>query len=156
MTVSEAVVEVHNLRKAYHGVEALRGIDFEIRRGETFALLGPNGAGKSTTIEILEGYRDRSSGQVSVLGVDPQRGGLDWKARLGIVLQSGGEQGNATVREQLTHFAGFYPNPRSVDEVIEAVGLESKASSRIKLRRTAAPRGCRARHHRTPRVALSG
>jgi ABC-2 type transport system ATP-binding protein len=118
MTVSEAVVEVHNLRKAYHGVEALRGIDFEIRRGETFALLGPNGAGKSTTIEILEGYRDRSSGQVSVLGVDPQRGGLDWKARLGIVLQSGGEQGNATVREQLTHFAGFYP---------------SKASSRIKL-----------------------
>jgi ABC-2 type transport system ATP-binding protein len=133
MTVSEAVVEVHNLRKAYHGVEALRGIDFEIRRGETFALLGPNGAGKSTTIEILEGYRDRSSGQVSVLGVDPQRGGLDWKARLGIVLQSGGEQGNATVREQLTHFAGFYPNPRSVDEVIEAVGLESKASSRIKL-----------------------
>ncbi len=129
---SEAVVEVHDLRKEYHGVEALRGLDFDIRRGETFALLGPNGAGKSTTIEILEGYRDRSGGQVSVLGVDPQRGGLDWKARLGIVLQSGGEQGNATVREQLTHFAGFYPNPRSVDEVIAAVGLEAKASSRIK------------------------
>ena len=118
--------------RATAAVEALRGLDFDIERGETFALLGPNGAGKSTTIEILEGYRDRTAGTVSVLGVDPQRGGLDWKARLGIVLQSSGEQGDATVREQLTHFAGFYPNPRDVDEVIAAVGLEDKASSLIR------------------------
>ncbi|MBW4031594.1 MAG: ABC transporter ATP-binding protein [Acidobacteria bacterium] len=130
--MTESVVEVSDLRKNYHGVEALRGLDFDIRRGETFALLGPNGAGKSTTIEILEGYRDRTSGEVRVLGVDPQRGGLDWKARLGIVLQSGGEQGNQTVREQLRHFAGFYPNPRDVEEVIASVGLEAKASTRIR------------------------
>ncbi len=133
MTTSETVVEVSDLRKVYRGgFEALRGVDFEIHRGETFALLGPNGAGKSTTIEILEGYRDRTGGDATVLGVDPQRGGLDWKARLGIVLQLSGEQGNATVREQLSHFAGLYPNPRSVDEVIAAVGLDDKASTRIK------------------------
>jgi ABC-2 type transport system ATP-binding protein len=133
MTTSESVVEVSDLRKAYHGgFEAVRGIDFDIRRGETFALLGPNGAGKSTTIEILEGYRDRTGGDAVVLGTDPQHGGLDWKARLGIVLQSSGEQGNATVREQLTHFAGLYPNPRKVDEVISAVGLDEKAGARIK------------------------
>jgi len=132
MTASASAVEVSGLRKDYHGTEALRGLDFDIAYGETFALLGPNGAGKSTTIEILEGYRDRSAGTVSVLGVDPQHGGLDWKARLGIVLQSSGEQGSATVREQLTHFAGFYPNPRNVDEVIAAVGLEAKASSLIR------------------------
>jgi len=133
MTSSESVVEVHDLRKTYRGgFEAVKGIDFSIARGETFALLGPNGAGKSTTIEILEGYRDRSGGDALVLGVDPQHGGLDWKARLGIVLQSSGEQGNATVREQLTHFAGLYPNPRKVDEVIAAVGLDQKAGTRIK------------------------
>jgi ABC-2 type transport system ATP-binding protein len=133
MTTSETVVEVSDLRKVYQGgLEALRGVDFEIHRGETFALLGPNGAGKSTTIEILEGYRDRTGGEALVLGIDPQRGGLDWKARLGIVLQTSGEQGDATVREQLAHFAGLYPNPRSVDEVIAAVGLEDKAGTRIK------------------------
>jgi ABC-2 type transport system ATP-binding protein len=129
---STPVVEVAGLRKHYRGAEALRGIDFEIQPGETFALLGPNGAGKSTTIEILEGYRDRTGGEARVLGVDPQHGGLAWKARLGIVLQSSGEQGNATVREQLRHFAGFYPRPRDVDEVIAAVGLEQKAGSRIR------------------------
>jgi ABC-2 type transport system ATP-binding protein len=133
MTTTDSVVEVTGLRKAYRGgFEAVRGIDFSIQRGETFALLGPNGAGKSTTIEILEGYRDRTGGEVSVLGVDPEHGGLDWKAKLGIVLQSSGEQGNASVHEQLTHFAGFYPNPRKVDEVIAAVGLEDKARTRIK------------------------
>jgi len=128
---TENVVEVRGLRKAYKGFEAVRGIDFDIRRGETFALLGPNGAGKSTTIEILEGYRDRTGGDVSVLGVDPKHGGLPWKARLGIVLQSTGESGSATVREQLRHFAGLYPNPRDVDEVIAAVGLQEKANTRI-------------------------
>ncbi|MCY7288230.1 MAG: ATP-binding cassette domain-containing protein, partial [Cryobacterium sp.] len=105
MELSPSVVRVRNLHKSYGNFEAIRGISFDIEAGETFALLGPNGAGKSTAIEILEGYRDRTSGEVSVLGVDPQRGGLDWKSRLGIVLQSSGESGNVTVTEQLTHFA---------------------------------------------------
>jgi ABC-2 type transport system ATP-binding protein len=131
MTSSAPVVHVQDLRKSYGRFDAVSGISFDIQAGETFALLGPNGAGKTVTIEILEGYRDRTSGEVSVLGVDPQRAGLDWKSRLGIVLQSTGESGNVTVTEQLTHFAGFYPNPRSVPEVIAAVGLEEKAKTRI-------------------------
>jgi ABC-2 type transport system ATP-binding protein len=132
MTIPEKHVSVRNLRKNYGAFVALDGVSFDIERGETFALLGPNGAGKSTTIEILEGYRDRSSGEVSVLGVDPQHGGLGWKARLGIVLQSSGESGNVTVREQLAHFARLYPNSHDVDEVIAAVGLTEKARTRIK------------------------
>lgn len=132
-TNPEPAVEVIDLRKTYRGgFESVRGIDFSIARGETFALLGPNGAGKSTTIEILEGYRDRTGGEARVLGIDPQRGGLDWKTRLGIVLQSSGEQGSTTVREELTHFAGLYANPRDVDQVITAVGLDDQAGTRIK------------------------
>ncbi|MWV49081.1 ATP-binding cassette domain-containing protein [Rathayibacter sp. VKM Ac-2803] len=127
----DPAVRVRDLRKDYGGAPAVVGITFDIHRGETFALLGPNGAGKSTTIEILEGYRDRSGGEVSVLGVDPRHGDLAWKSRLGIVLQSSGESGNATVREQIAHFAGLYPHPRDVDETIEAVGLTAKARSRI-------------------------
>ncbi|MCU1441690.1 MAG: transporter ATP-binding protein [Rhodoglobus sp.] len=132
MTSTDPVVSVRDLRKHYGSLIALDGVSFDIERGETFALLGPNGAGKSTTIEILEGYRDRSGGEASVLGVDPGKGGLDWKARLGIVLQSTGESGNVTVREQLTHFAGFYPHSRDVDEVIAAVGLEEKQKTLIR------------------------
>jgi ABC-2 type transport system ATP-binding protein len=132
MTIPDPAISVRDLRKSYGAFTALDGVSFDIARGETFALLGPNGAGKSTTIEILEGYRDRTSGEASVLGVDPGRGGLDWKARLGIVLQSTGESGAVTVREQLTHFAGFYPNPRDVDEVIAAVGLAEKQKSLIR------------------------
>ncbi|WP_166876111.1 MULTISPECIES: ABC transporter ATP-binding protein [unclassified Salinibacterium] len=132
MTSSDLAVRVRDLRKTYGDFSAVDGVSFDIHRGETFALLGPNGAGKSTTIEILEGYRDRTSGEVTVLGEDPQRGRLDWKARLGIVLQETGEQGNVTVREQLAHFASFYPNPRNVDEVIAAVGLEQKAGALIR------------------------
>ena len=131
MTINAAPVSVRDLKKSYGSFAAVDGISFDIHEGETFALLGPNGAGKSTTIEILEGYRDRSSGAVQVLGVDPQRGGLDWKARLGIVLQSSGESGNVTVLEQLTHFAGYYPHPRNVSDVIAAVGLDGKAKTRI-------------------------
>src|SRR3977135_3382816 len=86
-----AAVSVGALRKVYGSVTGLDGISFDIARGETFALLGPNGAGKSTTIEILEGYRDRTGGSAHVLGLDPHRGGVEWKARLGIVLQSSGE-----------------------------------------------------------------
>jgi ABC-2 type transport system ATP-binding protein len=131
MSDSDPVVHVRDLRKTYGSAEAVAGISFDIHRGETFALLGPNGAGKSTTIEILEGYRYRTSGDVSVLGVDPHHGGLRWKARLGIVLQSTGESGAVTVREQLSHFAGFYPNPRDVDDVLDAVGLREQAATRI-------------------------
>jgi ABC-2 type transport system ATP-binding protein len=132
MTSSDVHVSVQDIRKNYGKFTALDGVTFDIHRGETFALLGPNGAGKSTLIEILEGYRDRSGGEASVLGVDPQHGGLAWKAKLGIVLQSSGESGNVTVREQLAHFARFYPNPRDVDATIAAVGLTAKAKTRIK------------------------
>ncbi len=128
---TDAAVRIRGLRKAYGGVVAVDGIDLDIARGETFALLGPNGAGKSTTVEILEGYRLRTAGEVSVLGIDPAHGDLDWKARLGIVLQSATESGLYTVREQLTHFAGFFPDPRDIDEVIAAVGLEAKARTRV-------------------------
>ncbi|WP_341997344.1 ABC transporter ATP-binding protein [Microbacterium sp. LWH7-1.2] len=124
-------VRVQNLRKTYGDRTVVDGVSFEIERGETFALLGPNGAGKSTTVEILEGYRRRTGGDVEVLGVDPATGGLDLKARLGIVLQTTGQSGLVTVREQLKQFAGFYPDPRDVDEVIAAVGLESQAKTRI-------------------------
>jgi ABC-2 type transport system ATP-binding protein len=125
------VVSVHGLSKRYGGVTAVDGIHFDIQAGETFALLGPNGAGKSTTIEILEGYRDRTSGDVRVLGVDPRRATLDWKAQLGIVLQSAGEPAVMTVAEQLRHFAKFYPHPRDVEETIAAVGLTEKANTRL-------------------------
>ncbi|MBD8022366.1 ABC transporter ATP-binding protein [Microbacterium gallinarum] len=123
-------VQVRNLRKTYDGRAVVDGVSFDIERGETFALLGPNGAGKSTTVEILEGYRRRGGGEVSVLGVDPERGGLEWKARLGIVLQTCGQSGLLTVREQLRQYAGFYPDARDVDEVIAAVGLTAQAKMR--------------------------
>ena len=134
MTSSQALVHVRDLKKSYGSFTAVDGISFDIHEGETFALLGPNGAGKSTTIEILEGYRDRSSGEVGVLGVDPQHGNSDWKSQVGIVLQSTGESGNVTVLEQLNHFAGYYPNPRNVNEVSESVGLSEKVKTRISKR----------------------
>jgi ABC-2 type transport system ATP-binding protein len=125
------VVRVRGLRKDYGGVTAVHDIDFDIADGETFALLGPNGAGKSTTIEILEGYRDRTGGEVSVLGTDPAHATLAWKAQLGIVLQSAGEPGVMTVAEQLRQFARFYPRPRDVEETIAAVGLTDRAGVRL-------------------------
>ncbi|WP_334171290.1 ABC transporter ATP-binding protein [Sinomonas sp.] len=131
MNSSDPAVRVRGLRKEYGGLTAVADLDLDIERGETFALLGPNGAGKSTTVEILEGYRHRTAGEVSVLGVDPAHAKLDWKARLGIVLQSSGESGQYTVREQLAHFAHFYPHPRGVEDVIAAVGLEKQAKTRI-------------------------
>ena len=132
MSDADAVVQVTGLEKRYGDRVAVAGISFEVARGETFALLGPNGAGKSTTIEILEGYRRRSGGRVSVLGHDPGTAGVDWKARIGIVLQSDAEPGTARVREQLAHFASFYPAPRDVDETLEAVGLTASSASRIR------------------------
>ncbi len=130
--MTETHVSVRDLRKSYGSFPALDGVSFDIERGETFALLGPNGAGKSTTIEILEGYRDRTGGTATVLGIDPQHGNLAWKARIGIVLQSSGESGNVTVQEQLSHFAKIFPKHRDVDEVMAAVGLTEKAKTRIK------------------------
>src|SRR4051812_50206632 len=100
-------IEVTGLRKAYDGLEAVRGVSFEVQRGEVYGLLGPNGAGKTTTVEILEGYRARSAGEVSVLGHDPARAERSMKERVGIVLQEMGFYPNATVRESVEHVAGF-------------------------------------------------
>jgi ABC-2 type transport system ATP-binding protein len=124
------VISIRGLRKSYGDVEAVRGIDLEVRRGEVFAFLGPNGAGKTTTVEILEGYRKRSGGEVSVLGEDPQRAGRGWREQIGIVLQSGRLEPYLTVAESLSLYAGYYRAPRPVEEVIEAVGLAGKADER--------------------------
>jgi ABC-2 type transport system ATP-binding protein len=116
-------VAVRELRKSYGQLEAVRGISFEIETGEVFGLLGPNGAGKTTTVEILEGYRKRDGGSVSVLGADPERARSAWRERIGIVLQSSAMHANLTVAEHLALFAGYYDAPRDVDEVIGVVGL---------------------------------
>lgn len=116
----------------YGQLRALDDVSFEINQGETFVLLGPNGAGKSTCVEILEGFRKRTSGSVSVLGKDPDKFSRSDRASLGIVLQQGGDLGKLTVRETISHFASMYPDPRDVDEVIEAVDLASKANQPIK------------------------
>jgi ABC-2 type transport system ATP-binding protein len=123
-------IEVRDLHKSYGEREAVRGIDFEVRRGEVFGLLGPNGAGKTTTVEILEGYRARSAGHVSVLGHDPAARDPDLRARVGIVLQSSGIYQYLTVRESVAHWAGVYPAPRDVEEVIGIVGLAEAAEQR--------------------------
>jgi ABC-2 type transport system ATP-binding protein len=131
MTETSFAVRVRGLRKSYGGVAAVSGIDLQIAPGEVFALLGPNGAGKTTTVEILEGYRRRDGGEVSVLGTDPQHAGRAWRARIGIVLQLAADAPELTVAEMVSHFAGFYPSPRRPDEVIDLVGLTDKARSRI-------------------------
>ena len=128
-------IEVTGLRKSYGPVHAVKGIDLSIASGEIFALLGPNGAGKTTTVEILEGFRGRDGGEVSVLGFDPQNEGhaaREWRNRIGIVLQSTSDSGDLTVIETIDHFSGYYSNPRKVDEVIHAVGLDDKADSLIR------------------------
>jgi ABC-2 type transport system ATP-binding protein len=127
----EAAIEVDGLRKSYGGVEAVRGLSLRVRRGEIFAFLGPNGAGKTTTVEILEGFRRRDAGDVRVLGVDPARGGRDWRARIGIVLQEGKAQPNLTVRETLDLWSAYYPHPKPVAETIALVGLDEKADERV-------------------------
>ena len=125
-------VDVRGLVKSYSGTQAVRGIDLAIRKGEVFALLGPNGAGKTTTIEILEGYRRRDGGEVSVLGLDPGRERTRLKSRIGIVLQSTGIDRYLTVRETIAMYATFYPHPRPADEVIRLVGLEGKRNARVR------------------------
>jgi ABC-2 type transport system ATP-binding protein len=121
---------VHDLRKRYGDYEAVRGIDIVVQRGEVFGLLGPNGAGKTTTVEILEGYRTRTSGEVSVLGQDPAKRSIELRRRIGIVLQSGGIYSHITPREALRHWASFYPHPRDVEEVLDLAGLQAKADER--------------------------
>ena len=123
---------VRDLHKAYGKFEAVRGIDFEVARGEVFGLLGPNGAGKTTTVEILEGYRARTSGIVSVLGHDPSRRPRELRMRVGIVLQSSGIYRHLAVRELLAHWAGLYPAPRDVDEVLALAGLVEQAQVRTR------------------------
>ena len=132
MALEEYAIEVRDLHKRYGDYEAVRGIDIAVRRGEVFGLLGPNGAGKTTTVEILEGYRQRSSGEVSVLGHDPASRPHELRTRIGIVLQSGGIYGHLTPREALRHWAGFYPQPRDVAEVLALAGLLEKADVRIR------------------------
>jgi ABC-2 type transport system ATP-binding protein len=127
-----AAILVKDLRKAYGGVEALRGIDFEVEEGEVFGLLGPNGAGKTTTVEILEGYRRRDGGEVTVLGRDPSHAPRELRERIGVVLQHSELTPLLTVREIHRQFAGYYARPRDVNEVIELVGLADKRDARVK------------------------
>ena len=130
-----SVIEVRGLRKSYASNNALVGVDLSITQGEIFALLGPNGAGKTTCVEILEGFRKRDSGEVSVLGMDPNiagQGAREFRNRIGIVLQSTSDAGDLTVNETIRHFSGYYSNPRDPDEVVIAVGLNEKKDALIR------------------------
>jgi ABC-2 type transport system ATP-binding protein len=125
-------ISVRGLRKSYGAAEAVRGIDLTVESGEVFALLGPNGAGKTTTVEILEGHRQRTAGEVSVLGFDPATAGREFRERIGIVLQTSGIDRELTVRESLRLYGAMYPKRRPIDEVIEITGLTEKADARVK------------------------
>ena len=124
-------IQVRGLRKSYGGQEAVRGVSLAVEEGEVYALLGHNGAGKSTIVEILEGHRSRDGGEVSVLGVDPARGGRAYRDRIGIVLQSSGVETELTVHEAVELYGSAYRRRRPVDEVIGLVGLDDKMSARI-------------------------
>jgi ABC-2 type transport system ATP-binding protein len=128
--MSDPVISIRGLRKSYDDIEAVRGIDLDVQAGEVFAFLGPNGAGKTTTVEIMEGYRGRDAGEVTVLGEDPQHTDRAWRERIGIVLQSCRLDPYLTVRESLALYAGYYSAPRPIEETIALVGLEGKAEAR--------------------------
>ncbi len=128
----ERAIEIRGLRKSYGSREVLHGLDLDVPTGEVFALLGPNGAGKTTTVEILEGYRGRDGGEARVLGIDPGRAGRDFRARIGIVLQSSAVYPTLSVAELLDLFAGYYPAPREPGEVVRLVGLEEKRDARVR------------------------
>ncbi|HXX90786.1 MAG TPA: ABC transporter ATP-binding protein [Acidimicrobiales bacterium] len=128
-TPGDVVIRAAGLRMRYGSFEAVAGIDLEVRRGEIFAFLGPNGAGKTTTVEILEGYRRRTAGEVSVLGVDPQVAGGGWRARIGVVLQESDPENDLTVAECLQLYAGYYPEPRGVEETLALVDLADRADA---------------------------
>ncbi|MFE0871446.1 ABC transporter ATP-binding protein [Streptomyces rochei] len=127
----DVVVEARDVTMAYGDVDVLRGVDLDIHRGEVFALLGPNGAGKTTTVEILEGFRRRSAGDVRVLGADPERGDDAWRGRLGLVLQSWRDHPRWRVAELLGHFATYYPDPRDPAELLALVGLTGQAGRQV-------------------------
>ena len=125
----DATISVRGLRKSYGAFEAVAGIDIQVSPGEIFAFLGPNGAGKTTTVEILEGFRKRSSGEVTVLGADPAEAGGDWRDRIGVVLQESQPEPGLTVRECLELYAGYYRAPRDIGQTIELVGLDGKSDT---------------------------
>jgi ABC-2 type transport system ATP-binding protein len=127
-----SAITVRDLRKSYGALEAVRGISFEVERGEVFGLLGPNGAGKTTTVEILEGYRKRDGGSVEVLGADPATAGGSWREHIGVVLQSSAMYETLTVAEMLSLFAGYYERSRPVDEVVELIGLRDQRDQRVR------------------------
>jgi ABC-2 type transport system ATP-binding protein len=129
--MAEPAITVRGLRKSYGSNEAVRGIDFEVERGEVFGFLGPNGAGKTTTIEILEGYRERTAGDVSVLGIDPSQATREWRTRIGLVLQECELNPLLTVSETMRLYSSFFPNARSVDETLDLVGLGEKRDARV-------------------------
>jgi ABC-2 type transport system ATP-binding protein len=127
-----SAVSVSDLHKSYNGTHALQGVSFEIAAGEIFGLLGPNGAGKTSTVEILEGYRPRDGGAVTVLDEDPATAGLDWRQRIGVVLQSSSFYDTLTVTENLDLFGGYYRQPRPTSEIVELVGLEEKRDALVR------------------------
>lgn len=131
-TTSRPIISVEDLHVRYDVTDVVDGISFEVNAGEVVALLGPNGAGKTTTVEVLEGHRRRAGGKVEVLGFDPQRGGRAFRERIGIVLQEAGLDGELMVHEALSLFAGLYPDPRDVDEIVALVELDAKRRARVR------------------------
>ena len=131
-SVPGPAISVRDLRMSYGGREVVRGIDLEVAAGEVLAFLGPNGAGKTTTVEILEGFRKRTGGEVAVLGVDPARADRAWRTRIGVVLQESEQDPDLTVRETVACYAGYYPDPRPVEETIALVGLTEQSDQRAK------------------------
>src|ERR1700754_2109630 len=126
----DMAIRVSGLRRSFGEVEAVAGVDLEVRHGEIFAFLGPNGAGKTTTIEILEGFGERDAGEVEVLGVDPAKAGSDWRQRGGGVMQESPGEQELTVRECMELYAGLYKEPRGVDETLALVGLDAEAAAK--------------------------